>query len=141
MQAYNRASLARKAERASPDRKGSNMRFHIAATAVAAGVLLGGGAAIAQNAPQAGPYDQPSPQGYYQQMPPQQMPTQRSARHERHGAMQIIKEEMRSGRLSEKEGTLIAQKLKQNHAERRAERHARSSGEGASPPQQMQPPR
>jgi hypothetical protein len=46
---------------------------------------------------------------------------------------------MRAGRLSQKEGTLLMQKIKQLHAEKRAEREARYNGEGA--PAQMQQPR
>lgn len=116
------------------------MKLRFAALA-AAGALLCAGAAVAQSAPQAGPYDQPAPQGYYQQMPPQQMPARQPALQHRHGVMRIIREEMRAGRLSEKEGTLIAHKIKQLRMERREERQARLNGYGAVPPQQMQQPR
>lgn len=103
------------------------MTLRTTAIVIAAGALLAAGAAFAQPAPQGGPYDQG--RASYQQAP--------TAHHHGHGMMGIIKEEVRTGRLSEKEGTLIEQKIKQLHAERRAERGARTNGEGA-PPSQMQ---
>lgn len=115
------------------------MKFPIAALA-GAGALLCAGAALAQNAPQQGPYDQGPPQGYYQQMPPQQMPPQQmQAMHRHRGALEIIRDEIRAGRLSEKEGTLIARKIKEVRMERREERQARLNGQ-YGPPQQQQMP-
>ncbi|MGH6889687.1 MAG: hypothetical protein ACREHF_10905 [Rhizomicrobium sp.] len=92
---------------------------------------------MAQPASQSGPNQ---PQGYYQQMAPQQMPAHRSVwRH--HGIKQIISDEIHAGRLSEKEGSLLQQKIRQMHAEKRARRQSRENGAGASPPQQTQQPR
>ena len=95
---------------------------------------LAAGAAFAQPAPQSGTYDQG--QGYYQQSPGQQGHSQR--RH-RHGVVALLKEEMSAGRLSQKEGAVLIQKIKQLHAEKRAEREARAGGEGMPSP--MQQPR
>lgn len=110
--------------------------MNLKTTGIALGVTaaLAAGAAFAQPAPQPGAYDQG--QGYYQQAPGQQAPYQH--RHH-HGVVALLKEEMGAGRLSQKEGTLLIHKIKQLHAEKRAEREARYSGEGA--PAQMQPPR
>ncbi|HEY3776799.1 MAG TPA: hypothetical protein VGL35_01940 [Rhizomicrobium sp.] len=111
------------------------MTLRNTAIVLTAGALLGAGAAFAQPAPQATPYRQGTPQGSYQQAP-----AQGGYKHHGHGLKSIVSEEVRAGRLSEKEGTLIMQKVRQMHAEKRAERQARMNGEGA-PPQQTQQPR
>jgi hypothetical protein len=110
--------------------------MNLKTTGIALGVTaaLAAGAAFAQPAPQPGAYDQS--QGYHQQAPAQQGHHQH--RHH-HGVVALLKEEMSAGRLSQKEGTLLVQKIKQMHAEKRAEREARRGGEGA--PAQMQQPR
>jgi hypothetical protein len=95
--------------------------MNLRTTAIALGVVaaLGTGAAFAQS----GPYDQR--QGYGQQGASQQSYHQH--RH-KHGVMALLKEEISAGRLSQKEGTLLMQKIKQMHAEKRAEREARYGG-------------
>jgi len=110
--------------------------MNLKTTGIVLGVVaaLATGAAFAQPAPQPGSYDQS--QGYYQQAPGQRVQYQH--RH-RHGVVALLEEEMSAGRLSHKEGSLLIRKIKELHAERRAEREARYSGESASP--QMQPPR
>lgn len=108
--------------------------MNLRTTAIALGVAatLGTGAALAQSAPQSGGYDQG--QGYYQQGASQQ-PYQKQ-RH-RHGIVALLKNEMSAGRLSQKEGKLLIEKIRQLHAEKRAEREARESGEGAAPQMQQ----
>ena len=58
-----------------------------------------------------------------------------------HGAIALIREEVRAGRISQKEGALLEQKIKEMKAERKAERQGRY-GQGddyyASPMQQPQ---
>ena len=108
------------------------MNFRTAAIALGVAAALGTGVAFAQSAPPSGSYDQG--QAYGQQGPGQRSNHQH--RH-RHGVVALLKEEMSAGRLSQKEGTLLIQKIKQIHAERRAEREARYGGEGA--PSQMPP--
>lgn len=107
--------------------------MNLKTTGVALGVIaaLATGAAYAQSAPPPGAYDQG--QGYYQQAPGQQM---RSQHRHRHGVVALLKEEMSAHRLSEKEGSLLIRKIKELHAERRAEREARYNEQGA--PSQMQ---
>ncbi len=120
-------------------------------TLILAGVTaaLGAGAALAQPAPEGAPYQQgpyqqgpyqqgPYQQGPYQQGPDQQAPGEAPSHRHHHGILAVIKEEMRAGRLSHKEGTLLVQKIRQLHAERRAEREARYGEEGARG--QMQQP-
>ena len=117
-------------------RRKEGIEMNLRTTAIALGVItaLGTGATFAQSAPQSGPYDQG--QGYYQQNPGQQSYHQH--RH-RHSVLALIKEEMSAGRLTKKEGTLLVEKIKQLHAEKRAEREARRGDEGA--PSEMQHPR
>lgn len=109
------------------------------ATAIATGVaaILGTGAAFAQPAPQGGPYEQgPGP---YQ--PPPSAYQQAPYQHRHHHSMiSIIREEMKAGRLSHKEGALLVEKIKQLRVERREEREARHGVEGAPPPQTPMPP-
>jgi hypothetical protein len=109
----------------------------IKTTIILAGLTaaLGAGAAFAQPAPEGAPYQQAP----YQQAPNQQGPGQ-THRH-LHGVFALIKDEMSAGRLSHKEGSLLVQKIRELHAERRAQREARYSEEGAPPAQgQMQQP-
>ncbi|HTT82632.1 MAG TPA: hypothetical protein VMF67_04050 [Rhizomicrobium sp.] len=109
--------------------------MHFRTTALALGVTaaLGTGAAFAQPAPQP---DQGA--GYQQESPSQ---PRLHKHHHRHSIVALLEDEMSAGRLSHKEGTLLIEKIKQLHAERRAERQARFSGEGAPPaPSQMQQP-
>lgn len=110
------------------------MNLRTTAIALVVTVALGTGAALAQPTPQSGAYDHG--QGYSQQNSGQQ--PYRQHRH-RHGVVALLREEMSAGRLSQKEGTLLMEKIKQMHAEKRAEREARQSGESA--PSQMQQPR
>jgi len=107
---------------------GRTKTMNLRTTAIALGVAatLATGAAFAQSE-----YDQG--QGYSQQGPGQQAYHQH--RH-KHGIVALLKEEMNAGRLSKKEGALLMEKIKQLHAEKRAEREARR-GEGA--PSDMQP--
>jgi hypothetical protein len=132
MEALDHAA-SRQAEPGWPQ-KGS-IDMNLKTTGIALGVMttLVSGAAFAQPGPQSGPYDQG--QGYYQQAPGQGSYHQH--RHH-HGVVALLKEEMNAGRLSKSEGALLIGKIKQLHAERRAEREARYGGEGA---QQMQQPR
>lgn len=112
----------------------------IRTTAIAMGVaaLLGAGSALAQSAP---PYGQPGP-GYpggyqgYQGPPPYQGGENAQPRHH-HGVIMLLNEEVRAGRMSEKEFTLIKGKIRALHAERRAAREAGASGR---PPQGQMPP-
>ncbi|HEX4156965.1 MAG TPA: hypothetical protein VHY79_00690 [Rhizomicrobium sp.] len=110
--------------------------MNLRTTAIAVGVTaaLCTCAAFAQPAAQSGAYNQG--QGSYQQGPNQQ-PYHKH--HHGHGIVALLREEMSAGRLSQKEGMLLMQKIKQMHAEKRAEREARQGGERASP--QMQPQR
>ncbi len=110
--------------------------MNLRTTAIALGVTaaLATGAALAQPVPQSGGYGQG--QGNSQQNPGQQSHQKHA---HKHGVVGLLKEEMGAGRLSQKEGTLLMEKIKQMHAEKRAEREARQDGEGAS--SQMQQPR
>ncbi|MGH6875965.1 MAG: hypothetical protein ACREHV_01165, partial [Rhizomicrobium sp.] len=87
-------------------------------------------------------FAQPAPQGSYDQgpgaAPYRQAPGQTSSSRHHHGVMGLIKEEVRAGRLNQKEGMLLEHKIKQLHAEKRAEREARYGREDA--PAQMQQP-
>jgi hypothetical protein len=108
-------------------RKGRN-KMYLRTTAIALGVAaaLGIGAASAQPAPQSGAHDGGA-QGYSQQGSGDQ--SYHKHRH-KHGIAALLKEEMSAGRLSQKEGTLLLEKIKQMHAEKRAERDARYHGQG-----------
>ena len=74
---------------------------------------LGTGAAFAQN------YSDNPP-------PPQQAPYGHN--HHGHAIVALIQEEVSAGRISQKEGTLLVQKIKEMKRERRAERQARYEG-------------
>jgi hypothetical protein len=106
--------------------------MNLKTTAIAIGLAsaLGAGTAFAQQGP---------PQGTYDQGPYQQAPGQKAHHRHHHGIVALIRDEMSAGRLSKKEGLLLETKIKQLHAEKRAEREARYGGEGPQP--QMQPPR
>ncbi len=108
--------------------------MNLRTTAIALGVVgaLGTGAALAQSAPQSGGYDQG--QGYYQQGSGQQ-PYHKQ--HHKHGVVALLKEEMSVGRLSQKDGKLLIEKIRQLHAEKRAEREAREYGQGTAPQMQQ----
>jgi hypothetical protein len=116
--------------------------MHVKIAAIVAGVaaaLITSGA-FAQPAPQGGPYDQGPPPG---QMPGQTPPGQMApyAHPHTHGVVGIIRGEMSAGRLSQKEGALIIEKIKQMHVERREERESGYGPQGAPPGQPpMQPP-
>jgi len=111
-------------------------------TAIVAGLAaaLGTGGALAQS------YSQET------QPPAQQMPSRHHHGHH-HGVLALIMEEVRAGRISQKEGTLLEQKFKELKAERRAQRQARSESrqgsygsqgnyqQGNPPPPSQQPPR
>ena len=108
--------------------------MNVRSTAIALGVAatLGIGGAYAQPSPQSGGYEQG--QGYSQ--PNSGGQAYHKHRH-RHGVVALLKEEMSAGRLSQKEGMLLMQKIKQMHAEKRAEREARyGAPEAATPTQQ-----
>ncbi len=75
-------------------------RKTLLAAGVATAALIGGGAALAQNMP-AG-----------------------TAPHAHHGIAHVIREEMSAGRISEREGTYLMQKIREARQERRAEREA-----------------
>jgi hypothetical protein len=116
--------------------------MHLKTTAIVAGVAaaLAASGAFAQPAPQSGPYDQGPPPGQMSGPPPsgQMAPYPRP---HTHGIVGIIRGEMSAGRLSQKEGSLIIEKIKQMHAERREERESGYGPQGAPPGQPpMQPP-
>ena len=103
-------------------------------TAIAAGIVavLGAGVALAQPAPQGPPPQSGSYQGYqggYQGPSPGQQGMHQGRHGHHHGVMSLIKEEVRAGRISQKEGALLEHKIRELHAERRAERAAREQGE------------
>jgi hypothetical protein len=118
------------------------------AAALGAAVAMGGTAALAQGAPyQPGPSDQ----GQYQQGPYQQSPNEqgpygqapsaapyRPSHHHHLGIAAVIRSEMGAGRISKGEGSFLLKKIREIHAERRAQREARSGEEGA-PPGMQQP--
>jgi CubicO group peptidase (beta-lactamase class C family) len=110
---------------AGPERKDQTMTVRTTAIIIATGALLCAGTVFAQPESQGGPYGQGSPQGYNQQGP---------AQGHHHGVKSIISDEIRAGRLSEKEGAVLMQRFRQMHAEKRAERQARTNSEGAPPP-------
>jgi hypothetical protein len=124
-----------KPERRAEGKKGIKMNLKTTAIAAAVATAIAGGAALAQQAPQPGPYDQ-GPSSY--QQPSGQTP---HAHHRhRHGILSIIQEEMSAGRLSQKEGALLVEKIKQMRVERREEREARYGAQGApsaQPPMQQ----
>ena len=99
-------------------------------TAIVAGLaaVLGTGAAFAQSYSQ--DYQQQTPYGHQH-------------RHH-HGAMALIREEVRAGRISHNEGALLEQKIKEMKAERKAQRQGRyeggqgSYGQGYNPASQPQ---
>lgn len=93
------------------------MNFRTTAIATGLAVLFGTGAALAQSGPQYPPPSQQAPYGYQH--------------HGHHGVLALIREEVTAGRISRKEGTLLEHRIREMHAERRAERQARMQGEGA----------
>lgn len=58
--------------------------------------------------------------------PPQQAPYMHH--HHGRGVLALIREEVNAGRLSQREGTVLAMKIKEMKRERRAERQARYEG-------------
>jgi hypothetical protein len=123
-------TASRQAEPGRPEKGRTEMNLRTTVIALGITAVLGTGAAFAQSSP----YDRG--QGYSQQNAEQQPYHQH--RH-RHGVVALLREEMSAGRLSQKEGTLLMEKIKQLHAEKRSEREARQGGESAR--SQMQPPR
>jgi len=100
--------------------------MNLKATLIAGGLAaaLGAGAAFAQ------PYSD-SP-------PPQQGAPYAHHHHGGHGVLALIREEVTAGRISQKEGTLLEQKIKEMKREKRAERQARMQGYGqGNPPAQQ----
>ncbi|HEX4079642.1 MAG TPA: hypothetical protein VHX61_12310 [Rhizomicrobium sp.] len=106
--------------------------MNLKTTAIAIGLAsaLGAGTAFAQQGPQQSPYDQGSDQ---------QAPGRKAPHRHHHGVLALIRDEMSAGRLSKKEASLLEAKIKQLHAQKRAEREARYGGEGPSNQSQMQP--
>lgn len=110
------------------------MSFRTLALASAATVFAT--VSFAQAQPQGGQYPQAAPTS---QQAPERSGRHKSGRHH-FGVKALIGEEMRAGRLSEKEGTLLMHKIKEMHAERRAERDSGRGGEGPiMQPQTQQP--
>lgn len=109
--------------------------MNLKATLIAGGLAaaLGTGVAFAQD---------------YSENPP--APQQAPYRHHHHGhaIAALIQEEVNAGRISQKEGALLVQKIKELKREKRAERQARNTGmqgrgsygqgydQGAPPPSQ-----
>ena len=116
------------------------MHVKIATIVAGAAAALMTSGAFAQPAPQSGPYDQGPPPGQTPGQPPPGQMAHYRHRHT-HGVVGIIREEMGAGRLSQKEGALLMQKIKQMHIERREERESGHGPQGAPPGQPpMQPP-
>jgi hypothetical protein len=117
------------------------MKF--ATTIVVAGLTaaLGAGAAFAQSGPEGSSYQQGlNQQDSYGQAPYQQGPG-RPASHRQHpGFLMLVKEEMRAGRISQNEGSLLIKKIHEIWASRRAEREARYGDESTPPAMQGQMP-
>jgi hypothetical protein len=67
-------------------------------------------------------------QSYSQGYPSQQQAPYGRHHGHRHGAIALIREEVRAGRISQKEGALLEQRIKEMKAERKAERQARYEG-------------
>src|SRR5579862_1258592 len=101
--------------------------MNLKATLIAGGLaaVLGAGAAFAQDSGNPPP---PPPQALH------------AHHHHGHGVATVIEEEVSAGRLSQKEGTLIEQKIKEMKRERRAERQARREGMEGSYGQGNPPP-
>jgi hypothetical protein len=107
--------------------------MNLRTTAIAAGLAaaLGTGAAFAQSYSDNGPSSQQAPYGH------------RHGNH--HGIRALIREEVQAGRISQNEGTLLLQRIKEMKAERRAAKQARYGNNGGyeqgnyPPPQQSQP--
>lgn len=107
----------------------------IKTTAMAAGLaaIFAAGSALAQGAPgrdyQGGYQGAPPSQGYQGPPPGYQGSRHAHMHHHAHAVIALIKDEARAGRISNKEAALLEQKIKQLHAEKRAERQARNGGE------------
>lgn len=122
------------------------MDMNLRNTALAAGAIavLGAGLALAQPAPQGAPEQSGPAQGYqgYQGPPPGYQGGYQGNHamwhHHHHGVLALIREEVNAGRISKKEGSLLERKIREIHAERRAERQAREYGERGAPPAQAQ---
>jgi len=102
--------------------------MNLKTTAIAAGLAaaLGTGAAFAQS--------------YSDNPPPSQQ--QIHGRHQglHHGIRALIREEVNAGRISQQEGALLEQKIKEIKAERRAQKQSRYEGvQGNYPPPSQQP--
>jgi hypothetical protein len=110
------------------------MSLKTTAIVIGLATALGAGTAFAQQGPQGGYYSE-GPAPY------QQAPGQRAQHRHHHGVLGLIRAEMSAGRLSKKEGTLLETKIRELHAEKRAEREARYGGEGQGYQSQMQQPR
>jgi hypothetical protein len=110
------------------------MRFRKTAIALGVAAALGTGIAVAQPMSQSNGYNEGQ---RYSQQDAAQQPSRKH--HRGHGVVALLREEMSAGRLNQKEGALLIQKIKQMHAEKRAEREARRGGEGGQ--SEMQQPR
>jgi hypothetical protein len=102
--------------------------MNLRTTALVAGLglvtAIGAGAAIAQPSGQGAPYANTEGAQYGK------------AAHRHFGAVALIREEMKAGRISQREGSFLVQKIRELHAQRREQRQAyqgRGMNEGAPP--------
>jgi hypothetical protein len=101
--------------------------MNLKTTAIAAGLAaaLGTGAAFAQS---------------YSNPPPSQQQIQGRHHGLHRGIRALIREEVNAGRISQQEGALLEQKIKEIKAERRAQKQSRYEGvQGNYPPPSQQP--
>jgi hypothetical protein len=110
------------------------MNFRTAAMAAGLAAMCCTCAAVAQPGPPPSQPGAPSQQG---------IPLQQNGfapKHARNGKMAQIKEDVRAGRISKREGKQLKQQLKAAKAQRRAQKQARGRGEyeptSYSPPSQ-----
>jgi hypothetical protein len=102
--------------------------MNLRTTALVAGLglvtAIGAGAAIAQPNGRGAPYADTQSAQYGK------------AQHRHFGAVALIREEMKAGRISPREGSFLVQKIRELHAQRREQRQAyqgRGMNEGAPP--------